>query len=43
MYTIGPINPFRTAVPFRGQTTYNLSVLSPQWKCGGKGVNYGLP
>ena len=23
------VNPFRTAVPFRGQTTYNLNSLFP--------------
>ena len=28
--------PFRTAVPFWGHTTQNLSGLSPQWECGAK-------
>ena len=28
------INLFRTAVPFRGQTTQILSNLSPKWDCG---------
>ena len=31
-------NPFRTAVPFRGQTTWNWSGLSPHWDCSTKGV-----
>ena len=34
------LNPFRTPVPFWGQTTYNLSILSPHtWDCGAKSVN----
>ena len=39
------IIPLRTAVPFWGQTTYNLHELSPQWECGAKRVNnyYGGP
>ena len=32
-------NPFRTAVPFWGQTTRNLSGLSPKRDCGSKRVN----
>ena len=32
-------HPFRTAVPCRGQITYNLSGLSPKRDCGSKGVN----
>ena len=34
-----PINPFRTAVPFWGQTTKILSSLSPKRDCGSKRVN----
>ena len=34
----GDINPFRTAVPFWGQTTQILSSLSPKRGCGSKGV-----
>ena len=30
------LNPFRTAVPFRGQTDWNLSRLSPKRDCGSK-------
>ena len=33
------LTPFRTAVPFRGQITQNLSGLSPKRDCGSKGVN----
>ena len=29
-----PINPFRTAVPFWGQATWNLTDLSPKRGCG---------
>ena len=32
-------NPFRTAVPFRGYTTWNLTGLSPQQGCGRQRVN----
>ena len=32
-------NPFRTAVPFWGQTTQTSSSLSPKPDCGSKGVN----
>ena len=31
-----PLNPFRTAVPFWGQTSQILSSLSPKWDCGSK-------
>ena len=31
-------NPFRTAVPFLGQTSQNSSSLSPKRDCGSKGV-----
>ena len=31
-------NPFRTAVPFWGQITYNLCELSPKRDCGSEGV-----
>ena len=34
-----PINPFGTAVPFRGQTTWKLSRLSPKWDCSSKRVD----
>ena len=34
------INPFRTAVPFWGQTTRNLSGLSQLRDCGSKGVKH---
>ena len=34
----GPFNPFRTAVPFLGQTTQISSRLSPKRDCGTKGV-----
>ena len=34
--TIGPIDPFRTAVAFWGQITWNLSNLSPKRDCGSK-------
>ena len=34
------VNPFRTAVPFWGQTTWNLSGLSPQRDRGSKGVKH---
>ena len=33
------LNPFRTAVPFWGQSTWNLTGLSPQRDCGSKRVN----
>ena len=33
------INPFRTAVPFWGQTSQISSSLSPKRDCGSKGVN----
>ena len=33
------INPFRTAVPFWGQTSQIFSSLSPKRDCGFKGVN----
>ena len=33
------INPFRTAVPFLGQTSQIMSNLSPKRDCGSKGVN----
>ena len=33
------VNPFRTAVPFWGQTSRSLSTLSPKWGCGSKRVN----
>ena len=36
---INTVNPFRTAVPFWGQITYNLTGLSPKWDCGSRGVN----
>ena len=32
-------DPFRTAVPFRGQTTWNLSGLSPKRDCSSERVN----
>ena len=32
------LNPFRTAVPFTGQTTQTLSGVSPKRDCGSKGV-----
>ena len=32
------LNPFRTAVPFWGQITYKVTVLSPQRNCGSKRV-----
>ena len=32
------LNPFRTAVPFWGQTTWNLNGLSPKPDCGSKRV-----
>ena len=32
-------NSFRTAVPFWGQTTWNLTGLSQKRNCGSKGVN----
>ena len=32
------VNPFRTAVPFRGQVTLNLSGLSPKRDCSPKRV-----
>ena len=38
------LNPFRTAVPFWGQLTYNLSELSPKRDCGSSmyvSVNHG--
>ena len=35
----GVVNPFRTAVPFWGQTTWNLTGLSPKRDCGSKRVN----
>ena len=35
----GGVNPFRTAVPFRGQTTQISSSLSPKRDCGSEGVN----
>ena len=34
------LNPFRTAVPFWGQTASNLSGLSPKRDCGSKRVKY---
>ena len=37
------IDPFRTAVPFRGQITLNLSGLSPKRDCGSEGVNPSKP
>ena len=37
----GALNPFRTAVPFLGQTSQNSSSLSPKRDCGSKGVNSG--
>ena len=37
---IGLVNPFRAAVPFWGQITQNLSVLSPKQNCGSKEVKY---
>ena len=36
---LGGLNPFRTAVPFGGQTTRNLTGLSPKRDCGAKRVN----
>ena len=30
----GGVDPFRTAAPFRGQTTYALTELSPKRDCG---------
>ena len=33
------VNPLRTAVPFWGQTTGNLSALSPKRDCGSKGAS----
>ena len=35
-------NPFRTAVPFWGQTTRNLSGLSQKRDCGSRGVKRTL-
>ena len=32
------VNPFRTAVPFWGQSTWSLTGLSPKRGCGSKGV-----
>ena len=32
------LNPFRTAAPFGGQTTFKLNGLSPQRNCGSKRV-----
>ena len=32
--------PFRTAVPFWGQTSQILSYLSPKWDCGPRRVVY---
>ena len=37
--TRNDVNPFRTAVPFWGQTTQCLSSLSPKRDCGSKWVN----
>ena len=34
------LNPFITAVPFWGQTTWNLNGLSPKRNCGSKRVKY---
>ena len=34
-------NPFRTAVPFWGQTTWTLTGLSPKRDCGSKSVKRG--
>ena len=31
------LNPFRTAFPFWGQITYNLSRFPPKRECGSKG------
>ena len=31
---------FRTAIPFWGHTTYNLTVFSPNWDSGTKWVVY---
>ena len=36
------INPFRTAVPFWGQTTQTSSSLSPKRDCGSKGVKANI-
>ena len=37
---VSPINPFKAAFPLWGQTTWNLSGLSPKWYyCGSKRVN----
>ena len=36
---VNAIIPFRTAVPFWGQTTWNLSGLSPKRDCSSKWVN----
>ena len=33
-----PLNPYSTAVPFWGQTTWNLTGLSPKRDCGSKRV-----
>ena len=38
-YPFVPLNPFRTAVPFRGQTACSLSGFSPKRECGSKRVN----
>ena len=35
-------NPFRTAVPFWGQTTQFSSILSPKRDCGSIGVNNNI-
>ena len=37
------LNPFRTAVPFWGQTPQPSSSLSPKRDCGSKGVNRNTP
>ena len=39
IYLALPLNPFRTAVPFWGQTSQKISKLSPKRDWGSKGVN----
>ena len=40
MHPSSNLNPFRTAVPFWGQTASNLTGLSPKWDCGSEGVKF---
>ena len=37
------LNPFRTAVPFWGQTSQISSIFVPKRDCGSKGVKNGTP